>query len=50
MFGALFNIVMPVFGVIGLGAPYGRLRPGAGQGYVNRANMERLPPVQPLTK
>ncbi|MBL0615584.1 hypothetical protein [Aeromonas veronii] len=52
MFSALLNIVIPVFGVrcsvfgvVGLGALYGRLRPGAALGYVNRANIELFTPV-----
>lgn len=35
MFSALLNIVIPVFAVVGLGALYGRLRPGGALGYVN---------------
>ncbi|WFO53236.1 AEC family transporter [Aeromonas veronii] len=45
MFSALLNIVIPVFGVVGLGALYGRLRPGAALGYVNRANIELFTPA-----
>ncbi len=45
MFSALLNIVLPVFGVVGLGALYGRLRPGAALGYVNRANIELFTPA-----
>ena len=40
MFSALLNIVIPVFAVVGLGALYGRLRPGGAPGYVSRANIE----------
>ncbi len=45
MFSALLNIVIPVFGVIGLGALYGRLRPGGALGYVNLANIELFTPA-----
>ena len=45
MFSALLNIVIPVFAVAGLGALYGRLRPGADLGYVNRANIELFTPA-----
>ncbi len=45
MFSALLNIVIPVFGVVGLGALYGRLRPRAALGYVNRANIELFTPA-----
>lgn len=42
MFSALLNIVIPVFAVAGLGALYGRLRPGGDLGYINRANIAML--------
>ena len=45
MLGALLNIVIPVFAVVGLGALYGRLRPEAALGYVNRANIELFTPA-----
>lgn len=45
MFSALLNIVIPVFAVVGLGALYGRLRPGGALGYVNRANIELFTPA-----
>ncbi|WAG12978.1 AEC family transporter [Aeromonas dhakensis] len=45
MFSALLNIVVPVFAVVGLGALYGRLRPGGALGYVNRANIELFTPA-----
>lgn len=45
MLGALLNIVIPVFAVVGLGALYGRLRPEAVLGYVNRANIELFTPA-----
>ena len=45
MFSALLDIVIPVFAVAGLGALYGRLRPGADLGYVNRANIELFTPA-----
>jgi predicted permease len=45
MFSALLNIVIPVFGVVMLGALYGRWRPGAALGYVNLANIELFTPA-----
>ena len=45
MFSALLNIVIPVFAVAGLGALYGRLRPGGDLGYINRANIELFTPA-----
>ncbi len=45
MFSALLNIVIPVFAVAGLGALYGRLRPGGDLGYINRANIELFSPA-----
>ena len=45
MLSALLDIVIPVFAVAGLGALYGRLRPGADLGYVNRANIELFTPA-----
>lgn len=45
MLSALLDIVIPVFAVAGLGALYGRLRPGGDLGYVNRANIELFTPA-----
>ncbi len=50
MFSALLNIVIPVLGVVGLGALYGRLRPGASLGYVSRANIALFTPVLVFSK